>query len=173
MKPEVIPFMRPMFHRDALSNAAIDTVGIYPFRSVDGAKTWLSEEAEFLVALDHLQTQDRSVWPSIQRAAALYAQHIRLGFIVICDEITSIALFQSNLFISPYQGEDKKLLVVSGTLREFIDFVHARARKESTYEVRFIADAFYLILAKLKLDDLFCEFEKKDLHDETFTVERR
>lgn len=173
MKPMVTPIMAPRFDENALAKFALDALGTDPYGSANNTNAWLSDEARFLVALDYLQTSERSVWPSVERAAALYTKHLRYGFAVSCSRETALLLLETNLAATRYAGPEKDLVILSGTLRELVDFVTANAHKDRTFDLRFIADCFHLLLVQLKLENLFCEFSKVTLHDGTFTLKRK
>lgn len=171
-RPIVVPLLKPDYDWESFILNVKELTGESPTRSVDAQGVKVSDETAFLAALDSLKNGRSSVWDAVKRATDSLL-HLTIGFLIICDDTIAVEILESQLNVSRSLHGDKTILIVSGNLNLWRDFVVKWAKAEVDFNVRFIADCVYLIFQQLKLDDLFGRYKRRPLADETFYLEER
>lgn len=175
MVPELYPLTVSAVNLPAFIKYSTEVKGFATNRVADASKRTLSDPAKFLVILKSIQD------PGLRDALAGLRDSVDLmpalhySFMVVADQATlyDVATRSPVHIISSPAVDGECFAVVAGNLQEWFLGTLACCSDDKPYNVRFLFDRVVQFFESIGLGELWYEYRKKTLPDQTFLLEHK
>lgn len=170
-KTDVIPIMIPNIAWERYIKDAADLTGHSPTFNIDNSTVSLSPFARYIVSLEEFFSGKTTPALSVLRNEINTLNHLFFSFMVHSsyDSVFKI-MSTTNLDVLSTAAKKKKdrVTVLSGTLRQWRE---AMVTVQESKETRLIFNKCFAFFMKLGLGNIWDNYRKLTLEDETFLLE--
>ena len=169
MLPQVLPILQPTINWTDLVKSAEAALGYNP--SKVEAKRPLSEPARFLALVAHLKDKSNVDAVASLREATSVLETLHYGFLVACDKDVLFELMQcTKLSISTNAAiNGDTVSIVTGSLAVWRDSI-IELSQDNTYCMRLLLDKVFICFERLGLGELWADYKKHTLKDQTIIL---
>lgn len=155
---------------------AQEGTGYNPLRGVDSLGRELSDPAKFIAALSAFQDRSELERPiAAIRESRSVQRHLFYQFLLIADADTvREALERTDINITSAPSTNGlEIALMSGTLQQWRDATLECCTQTAPYNLRFAFDGVVIHFERLGLQDLWHDWRKRALPDQTFLIEHK
>lgn len=172
MVPRILDLGHTVINWPGFIKGAAAALGYDPSQ-LEGQRP-LKEHAKFLAIARKFKDQTASNGLYNLRTAKSELRHLHFAFIVACDREALFELMQcTRLAVSANETITRDCVaIVSGTLDIWYDAI-VELNENNSADVRFLIDLVYATFDRLGLAEIWHDYMKKPLPDQTFLLEHK
>lgn len=170
--PQILPIIAPAVNWPEFAKAAEMVIGYNP--TAVNTTRQISESARFLAAAAHFKDRKSADTIKSIREAGSILRHLQYGFLVAADRETLFELMQcSDLQVSTTATQAGDVAaIVTGDLFEWRTAI-IELSESNTFGMRLLLDKIFLYFEKIGLAELWADYRKVPLPDNTLKLEHR
>ncbi len=163
---KVIPLLIPNIAWETYLEAILEHSGHSPTHNVDNSTIKLADFAKYIISLDEFQNDSSTNALDTLRNDTVPLYHLFFSFLIISSKASIFNIMEStDLSIVSKKG---KISVISGTLFQWRNALISQSKSK---EVRLIFNQCLSFFAKFGLGNIFDNYRKCVLKDDTFLLE--
>ena len=171
--PTVLPLMIPNIAWEKYIQAVSEHSGSSPTTNVDNSTIKIADFTKYIVQLDELQNGSGTNALDTLRNETGPLNHLFFSFLIISSKASIFKIMETTdlsiLSRSQSKGEAKsRISVISGAL---LQWRNALVSRQKSKEVRLILNQCLSFFSKFGLANIFDNYRKHALSDETFLLE--
>jgi hypothetical protein len=154
---------------------ANETLGRSPTRELDNCKMAVGSAGSYLAALAEYANPGSNPITAAKEADRVLT-HISFSFLVSCDPATAVAVFKQSVgivFLPAEPSRCRENFIATGNLRDWRTAVVEACVKDGAVEARLFYNQVWVVLDKLGFRDIFARYFRRDLKDQSFSLEER
>lgn len=165
----VIPLLIPNIAWEKYLQAVLEHSGYSPTINIDNSTIKLADFAKYITSLDEFQNGSGTNALETLRNETSPLHHLFFSFLIVSSKASIFKIMESTDLSIISRGKAKnQISVVSGTL---FQWRNALISQQKSKEVRLIFNQCLSFFAKMGLSNIFDNYRKCDLEDDTFLLE--